>query len=176
MLGTFSTDNLREPFMTKALDAKDVEMPRLLRRPGGYWLSWVRSLPEPKKPTVSASGGRSQQDPEERELLEVGLRVVEVAKLEKRENRRHGVRVGQPRRQVLLTHVAPLGAGARRDRWTALRRAGGWRVLSQVGPEAAARRASRDDEIGAAPALMGRGSELPAPARRQADERRARIG
>ncbi|HYP91086.1 MAG TPA: hypothetical protein VEQ59_23130 [Polyangiaceae bacterium] len=161
MLGSFSTVDLKQPFVVKPLEPKDVEMPRLLRRPGGYWLSWVRTLPEPKKPAAVSNGGRAAaQDPEERELLEVGLRAVEVAKLDE-----HGaligapLRVGEPRRQVLLYDVAPLPTGllvAARSDSASPGAEGGAIVMSQIGADGSVHdERLDDDEIGAgAPALL----------------------
>jgi hypothetical protein len=62
MLGSFSTADLTLPLTVKPLEARDVEMPRLVRRPGGYWLSWVRTLPEPKK-AAPVSSTRTEPDP-----------------------------------------------------------------------------------------------------------------
>jgi hypothetical protein len=170
MLGSFSAHDLKEPFVTKPLEAKDVEMPRLVRRPGGYWLSWVRTLPEAKKPVASGSGGRSQQDPEERELLDVGLRVVEVAKLDESGSVvGAALRVGEPRRQVLLYDVAAVAGGllvAARSDSAAPGAEGGAILLSQVGPDGSVHDARLDDdEIGAgAPTLLlDEGGSLPAP-------------
>jgi hypothetical protein len=160
MLGSFASDDLTEPFTTKPLEAKDVEMPRLVRRPGGYWLSWVRTLPELKKAPVPSNGGRSQQDPEERELLEVGLRVVEVAKLDDAGNVvGAALRVGEPRRQVLLYDVAAVAGGllvATRSDSASPGAEGGAILLSQVAPDGSVHDARLDDdEIGAgAPTLL----------------------
>jgi hypothetical protein len=170
MLGTFTVENLKEPFATKPLEAKDVEMPRLVRRPGGYWLSWVRTLPEAKKPLVSAGGGRSAEDPEERELLDVGLRVVEVAKLDEA-GRVVGValRVGEPRRQVLLYDVAPVAGGllvAERSDSAAPGAEGGAIVLSEVRPDGSVHDSRLDDDdigVGAPTLLVDTNASLQAP-------------
>lgn len=161
MLGTFATGALNEPFQVKPLDAKDAEMPRLNTRPGGYWLSWVRSLPEPKKAGKKPDATEAAQDPEERELLDVGLRVVEVAKLDE-QGKPVGspLRIGEPRRQVLLYDAAALASGglliaARSDSATPGAE-GGALVLSEVGADGSVREERlEDDEIGAgAPALL----------------------
>jgi hypothetical protein len=160
MLGSFSTTDLAQPFTVKPLEAKDVEMPRLVRRPGGYWLSWVRRLPEPKKAAESGLGGRAAQDPEERELLDVGLRVVEVAKLDEQ-----GVQLGaalrafEPRRQLLLYDVAPASDGlliAVRSDSAAPGAEGGAVLLGRVGADGSVQNERlEDDELGAgAPALL----------------------
>lgn len=160
MLGSFSTTNLAEPVITRPLDVKDVEMPRLVHRPGGYWLSWVRTLPEPKKAGASGGAARAEQDPEERELLEVGLRVLEVAKLDAQ-----GALLGaplrafEPRRQVLLYDVAPWSGGllvAARADSAAPGAEGGAILLRRVGQDGSVNdERLEDDEIGAgAPALL----------------------
>lgn len=171
MLGSFATGALAEPFTVAALEAKDAEMPRLTARPGGYWLSWVRTLPEPKKPTKKPAEGEPAQDPEERELLDVGLRVVEVAKLDERGVQQGAaLRIGQPRRQVLLFDVAPLASGgllvAARSDSAAPGAEGGALLLSEVGADGSVRdERLDDDEIGAgAPALLVDGDlKLPGP-------------
>lgn len=161
LLGSFSTEDLKAPLTTKPLEPKDVEMPRLVRRPGGYWLSWVRTLPEPKKTTAARdSGGRGPQDPEERELLDVGLRVVEVAKLDEAGSLMGApLRVGEPRRQVLLYDVAPVPGGllvAARSDSASPGAEGGAILLTQVGLDGSVHDARlEDDEIGAgAPSLL----------------------
>lgn len=160
MLGSFSTADLSRPLSVKPLDMHDVEMPRLARRPGGYWLSWVRTLSEPKKPAAAGGGGRAAQDPEERELLEVGLRVVEVAKLDEQgATMGSTLRVGEPRRQVLLYDVAPWAGGllvAARSDSAAPGAEGGAILLSRVGADGSVQTERLDDdEIGAgAPALL----------------------
>ncbi len=157
LLGSFSVADPKQPFEVKPLEAKDVELPRLVARAGGYWLTWVRSLPEPKsapkppKPVASAE----QEDPEERELLEQGLRVVEVVKLDE-QGKLVGaaLRVGEPRRQVILFDVAPLSNGgllvAARSDSAAPGAEGGALSLSEIGPDGSVH-AERldDDEIGA---------------------------
>ncbi len=161
MLGTFSTDKLAEPFTVKALDAKDVEMPRLLARAGGYWLSWVRTLPEPKKPAKISNERGPEQDPEEREILDVGLRVVEVVKLgEDGQLQGSALRIGEPRRQVLLYDVAALSTGglllATRSDSATPGAEGGAILLSEVGPDGSVQEQRvDDDDIGAgAPSLL----------------------
>jgi hypothetical protein len=160
MLGSFSTADLTQPITVKALDARDVEMPRLVRRPGGYWLSWVRTLPEPKKVGTGSGGGRAVQDPEERELLDVGLRIVEVAKLDEQGAPvGSALRLGEPRRQVLLYDVAPRSGGlliATRSDSAAPGAEGGAILLSRVGVDGSVQSERVDDEdIGAgAPALL----------------------
>lgn len=171
MLGSFATGALTEPFTVAALEAKDAEMPRLTARPGGYWLSWVRTLPEPKKPAKKPAEGEPAQDPEERELLDVGLRVVEVAKLDERGVQLGAaLRVGEPRRQVLLYDVAPLASGgllvAARSDSAAPGAEGGALLLSEVGADGSVREERlEDDELGAgAPALLVDGdAKLPGP-------------
>jgi hypothetical protein len=171
MLGTFDTGALREPFELKALEAKDAEMPRLTARAGGYWLSWVRSVPEDKKKPKKSVEVEAPRDPEERELLDVGLRVLEVAKLDERGVQvGAALRVGEPRRQVLLYDVAPLVSGgllvAARSDSAVPGAEGGALVLSEVGPDGTVREERLDDdEIGAgAPALLVDGdSKRPGP-------------
>lgn len=161
MLGTFAPGALKDAFQVKPLEAKDAEMPRLTARAGGYWLSWVRTLPEAKRPGKKPEPSEAQ-DPEERELLDVGLRVLEVAKLDE-EGKQVGaaLRVGEPRRQVLLFDVAPLASGgllvAARSDSAAPGAEGGALVLSEVGPDGSVREERLDDdELGAgAPTLLG---------------------
>jgi hypothetical protein len=171
MLGTFSTESLKDPFEVKPLEARDVEMPRLAARPGGYWLSWVRTLPEAKKPQKTLADAGPPPDPEERELLDVGLRVVEVAKLDE-QGKPLGValRIGQPRRQVLLYDVAPLSSGgllvAARSDSAAPGVEGGALLLSELAADGSVHEERLDDdEIGAgAPALLLDGdAKLPGP-------------
>jgi hypothetical protein len=171
MLGTFAPAALQQPFELKALEAKDVEMPRLTTRTGGYWLSWVRTLPEAKKTPKKSAEVEPPRDPEERELLDVGLRVVEVAKLDERGVQvGAALRIGEPRRQVLLYDVASLASGgvlvAARSDSAVPGAEGGALVLSEVGADGSVREERLDDdEIGAgAPALLVDGdSKLPGP-------------
>jgi hypothetical protein len=171
MLGSFAPGALAEPFTVAALEAKDAEMPRVTARSGGYWLSWVRVLPEPKKPAKKPAEGQPAQDPEEGELLDVGLRVVEVAKLDERGVQQGAaLRVGEPRRQVLLFDVAPLASGgllvAARSDSAVPGAEGGALLLSEVGADGSVREERlEDDEIGAgAPALLVDGDlKLPGP-------------
>jgi hypothetical protein len=171
MLGTFATAALQEPFELKALEAKDAEMPRLTTRAGGYWLSWVRTLPEAKKAPKKSVEAEPPDDPEERELLDVGLRVLEVAKLDERGVQvGAALRIGEPRRQVLLYDVASLTSGgllvAARSDGAVPGAEGGALVLSEVGADGSVRvERVEDEEIGAgAPALLVDGdSKLPGP-------------
>lgn len=160
-LGAFSPNDLKAPVPVKPFDAKDVEGPRLVPRPGGYWLSWVRSLPEAKKPTKKPTEGAPVEDPEERDLLELGLRALEVLKLDEQGQVQGGaLRVGEPRRQVILFDVAPLASGglliAARSDSAAPGAEGGALLLSEVGLDGTVREERLDDdEIGAgAPALL----------------------
>ncbi len=170
-LGTFATGSLKEPFDVKPLEAKDVEMPRLTARPGGYWLSWVRTLPEAKKALKSAVDAGPPPDPEERELLDVGLRVVEVAKLDEQGKVQGAARrIGEPRRQVLLYDVAPLASGglliAARSDSAVPGAEGGALLLSELQADGSVHEERLDDEeIGAgAPALLVDGdAKLPGP-------------
>lgn len=164
MLGSFATADLKAAFEVKPLEAKDAEMPRLMPRPGGYWLSWVRTLPELKNTGKKPVEAALPQDPEERELLDVGLRVVEVTKLDERGTQLGAaLRVGEPRRQVLLYDVAPLGSGgllvATRSDSAVPGAEGGALVLSEVGLDGSVREERlEDEEIGAgAPALLSDG-------------------
>jgi hypothetical protein len=171
LLGTFVTTDLKSAFEMKPLDAKDAEMPRLVTRPGGYWLSWVRTLPEPKKTVKKPVEDQPPADPEERELLEVGLHVVEVAKLDEQGKVLGApLRIGQPRRQVLLYDVAPLASGgllvAARSDSAAPGVEGGALLLSEVGSDGSVHEERLDDdELGAgAPALLFEGDpKLPGP-------------
>jgi len=175
MLGAFSTESLKEPFEVKPLEAKDAEQPRLVARAGGYWLSWVHSLPEPKKsaklPTKDTVDAGPPEDPEERELLQEALRVVEVAKLDE-QGRMLGAprRIGEPRHQVLLYDVASLASG---NLLVALRTdsatpgvEGGALLLSELGADGSVHEERLDDDdIGAgAPALLSDADpKLPGP-------------
>jgi hypothetical protein len=165
MLGTFSSESLKEPFEVKPLEPKDVELPRLAGRAGGYWLSWVRTLPEPKKavkaPPKTPVDAGPPEDPEEREILEVGLRVVEVAKLDE-QGKMLGAprRIGEPRRAVLLYDVASLASGnlliAVRSDSATPGAEGGALLLSELQPDGSVHEERLDDDdIGAgAPALL----------------------
>jgi hypothetical protein len=170
-LGSFATSQLKEPFEAKALELKDVETPRLVPRPGGYWLAWTRTLPEPKKtPKIGADAG-PEQDPEERDLLDVGLRVVEVALLDERGSRQGSpLRVGEPRRQVLLFDVAQAASGsllvAMRSDSTAPGAEGGALLLSEVGPDGSVHEERLDDDeigVGAPVLLVDANAKLPEP-------------
>ena len=159
LLGSFATGDLKQPLELLPLEPKDVELPRLTPRPGGYWLTWVRSLPEAKsaaRPLPDAGA----EDPEERELLEQGLRVVEVLKLDEQgKPAGAALRLGEPRRQVLLFDVAPSPAGSL---WVAIRSdtaapgvEGGAISLSEVMPDGSVRdERLEDDEIGAGAPLL----------------------
>ena len=173
LLGSFDP-SLKEPFAVKPLDVKDAEMPRLVARPGGYWLSWVRSLPEPKKAPVAAPSPENDagpRDPEERELLEVGLRAVEVAKLDEQGKLLGSARrVGEPRRQMVLYDVALLATGgllvATRSDNSSPGAEGGALLLSEVSDDGSVRSEQlEDDELGTgAPTLLvERESKLPGP-------------
>jgi hypothetical protein len=160
LLGSFAAKNLKQPFEVKPFEAKDVELPRLIARPGGYWLTWVRALPEPKQaPRVKADAG--SEDPEERELLELLLRVVEVVKLDE-QGRAQGaaLRLGQPRRQEVLFDVAPLESGgllvATRSDTAIPGVESGALMLSVVQPDGSVTdEPLEDDDIGAgAPVLL----------------------
>lgn len=160
MLGRFVPEQLATPFEVGPLDVKDAEMPRLLARAGGFWLSWVRSLPEPKKALAVASA-EPARDPEERELLDPGFRVVEVVKLDE-QGRPSGtpLRVGEPRRQIVLYDVATMPDGgllvATRSDSAAPGAEGGAILLSVVSADGTVREERLDDdEIGAgAPTLL----------------------
>ena len=165
MLGAFSTESLKEPFEVKPLDPKDVELPRLAVRPGGYWLSWVRTLPEPKKPPKAppkaAVDAGPPEDPEEREILEVGLRVVEVAKLDE-QGKLLGAprRIGEAKRQVLLYDIAGLASGnllvaVRADSATPGAEGGALSLTELQADGSVHEERLDDDDIGAgAPALL----------------------
>lgn len=174
LLGSFATADLKQPFELAPLESKDVELPRLTPRPGGYWLTWVRSLPEPKsapksRPPVALAGDAGAEDPEERDLLEQGLRVVEVLKLDEQgEPQGAALRLGEPRRQLLLFDVAPSPAGGL---WVAVRSdtaepgvEGGAILLSEILPDGSVRdERLEDDEIGAgAPLLLSDPGAQPA--------------
>jgi hypothetical protein len=158
LLASFQPGSLKTALDPKPFE-QDVESPRLLARPGGFWLSSVRTLPEPKKsPQKSAPDAG---DPEERELLDVGLRVLEVAKLDEQ-----GVqvgsplRIGEPRRQVLLYDVVQAASGsllvAMRSDSAAPGAEGGALLLSEVGADGSVHEERLDDDdIGAgAPVLL----------------------
>jgi len=171
MLGTFAIGALKEPFQVKPLEAKDAEMPRLTTRAGGYWLSWVRTLPEEKKAGKKPEAVEVAQDPEERELLDVGLRVVEVAKLDEQGKLLGAaLRVGEPRRQILLYDVAQLASGgllvAARSDSAVPGAEGGALVLSEVGPDGSVREERLDDDdlgAGAPTLLVDADLKLPGP-------------
>ena len=169
-LASFATSALKDAIAVKALDVKDAETPRLAARPGGYWLAWVRTLPEAKKPQkVVVDAGR--EDPEERDLLEVGLRVVEVAKLDERgELQGAALRIGEPRRQVLLFDMAPSGAGsllvAMRADSAAPGAEGGAMLLSEVGADGSVHEERLDDDdmgVGAPMLLVDANAKVPEP-------------
>lgn len=160
LLGVFATEHLSDAFELKPLDVKDAELPRLVPRVGGFFVVWVRTLSEPKQASKHPLDAAPREDPEERELLEVGLRVIEVAKLDG-QGKMMGAprRLGEPRRQLLLYDAAPLGTGsllvAARSDNTAPGAEGGSLVLSELGPDGSLREEQLDDgELGAgAPAL-----------------------
>lgn len=172
LVGSFAHASLKEPFEAKPLDVKDAEMPRVVARPGGFWLSWVRSLPEPKKPAPSKpASDAGAADPEEREILDVGLRVVEVAKLDEQGKLMGAARrVGEPRRQVLLYDVALLASGgllvATRSDSAAPGAEGGALLLSEVGADGSVRAEQLEDDdigVGAPTLLVDRDAKLPGP-------------
>jgi len=171
LLGAFATGALKEPFELKVLEAKDAEMPRLTTRAGGYWLSWVRTLPEAKKTPKMPVEAEAPSDPEERELLDVGLRVLEVAKLDERGVQvGAALRVGEPRRQVLLYDVASLASGgllvAARSDSAVPGAEGGALVLSEVGADGSVREERLDDDeigVGAPALLVDRDAKSPGP-------------
>jgi hypothetical protein len=153
-LGSFAAGDPKQPFEVQPLEAKDVSEPRLSSRAGGFWLTWVRSLPEAKtapKPKPDAG----PEDPEERELLELGLRVVEVVKLDEQGKLQgESKRLGAPRRHELLFDVAPLEGGgllvAMRSDSAAPGAEGGALTLSTVHPDGSIQEERlEDDEIGA---------------------------
>jgi hypothetical protein len=170
-MGSFATAHLKEAVELKASELKDVESPRVVARPGGFWAAWVRTLPEPKKtPKIVADAG-AEQDPEERELLDVGLRVVEVALLDEHGNRRGSpVRVGEPRRQVLLFDVAQAASGsllvAMRSDSAAPGAEGGAMLLSEIGPDGSVHEERLDDDdigVGAPVLLVDANAPLQEP-------------
>jgi hypothetical protein len=133
----------------------------------------VRSLPEPKKAPAPkpSSDAAAPSDPEERELLEVGLRVVEVAKLDE-QGKALGAprRVGEPRRQVLLYDVAALASGgllvAARSDSAAPGAEGGALLLSEVGADGSVHTEQLDDDdigAGAPTLLVDHDAKLPGP-------------
>jgi hypothetical protein len=164
----FATAALKDPIEVKALEVKDAETPRLAIRPGGYWLAWVRTLPEAKKPQKPAVDA-GNEDPEERDLLDVGLRVVEVAKLDERGERQGAVlRVGEPRRQVLLFDMAPAAAGsllvAMRSDSAAPGAEGGAMLLSEIGADGSVHEERlEDDELGVGAPMLLVDAKLPEP-------------
>jgi hypothetical protein len=166
----FATAALKDAIDVKPLDLKDAETPRLAARPGGYWLAWVRTLPEAKMPQKAAADA-GREDPEERDLLEVGLRVVEVAKLDERGERQGAVlRVGEPRRQVLLFDMAPAAAGsllvAMRSDSAAPGAESGAMLLSEIGADGSVHEERLDDDeigVGAPMLLVDANAKLPEP-------------
>lgn len=172
LVGSFAHANIKESFEPKPLDVKDAEMPRVVARPGGFWISWVRSLPEPKKPAApKPSTDAGAPDPEERDILDVGLRVVEVAKLDEQGKLLGGARrVGEPRRQVMLYDVALLASGgllvATRSDSAAPGAEGGALLLSEVGADGSVRAEQLEDDeigVGAPTLLVDRDAKLPGP-------------
>ncbi|HVY26585.1 MAG TPA: hypothetical protein VHB79_08520 [Polyangiaceae bacterium] len=172
LVGSFAPATIKQPFEAKPLDVKDAEMPRVVARPGGFWLTWVRSLPEPKKPAgPRPASDAGAPDPEEREILEVGLRVVEVAKLDE-QGKLVGAarRVGEPRRQVLLYDVAALASGgllvATRSDSATPGAEGGALLLSEIGADGSVRVDQLEDEdigVGAPTLLVDHDAKLPGP-------------
>jgi hypothetical protein len=170
MLASFATSALKDAISVAAFDVKDAETPRLAARPGGYWLAWVRTLPEAKKPQKPAVDGGSE-DPEERDLLDVGLRVVEVAKLDERGQRQGAaLRIGEPRRQVLLFDMAPAAAGsllvAMRSDSAAPGAEGGAMLLSEIGADGSVHEERLDDDemgVGAPMLLVDANAKVPEP-------------
>jgi hypothetical protein len=158
LLASFQPGSIKTALEPKPIE-KDVELPRLLARPGGFWLSWVRTLPDAKKPPQKSAPDAG--DPEERELLDVGLRVLEVIKLDERGGKLGSpLRVGEPRRQVLLYDVAPAASDgllvAMRSDSAAPGAEGGALLLSEIGADGSVHEERLDDdEIGAgAPMLL----------------------
>jgi hypothetical protein len=156
----FSGSDLKQPLELAPLDAKNVELPRLSARPGGYWLTWLRSLPEPKKTVKPVADAGAAEDPEERELLDAGLRVVEVSKLDETgKPLGAALKLGEPRRQIILFDVAPLPTGgllvATRSDQAAPGAEGGALVLSEVGADGSVKEERLDDDdIGAGAPLL----------------------
>ncbi len=157
-LGRFTPEQLKAPFELGPLAVKDAEAPRVIARPGGYWLSWVRALPEVKRlPTAPKP---KAEDPEEQDLLVVGLRVVEVAKLDERgELLGAPLQVGEAKRQVVLFDVAPSASGGllvamRADSSTPGAEEGAL-LLSEVRADGTqVQERIDDDEIGAGPPVL----------------------
>ncbi len=166
-LADFAPADLRRPFEPRWLGVKDAEHPRVAARSGGFWLAWVRSLPEPKRAKPAASAAPT--DPEERAVLEFGLRVIEVAQLDAK-GRLLGapVRLGEPRRQASLFDLAPLGSGgllvASRPDSASPGAEGGAILLSRVGLDGSVEQERLDDDdIGAGvPALLADPAASPA--------------
>lgn len=166
--GRFSAQDLGQPFEVRHLEPQhDIEAPRLAARPGGYWLTWVRSVPEPKD-AAKAAADAGAEDPEERELLELGLQVVEVVKLDERgEALGAPLRLGEPRRQLALFDVAPLPSGgllvASRSDSAAPGVEGGALLLREVAPDGSLKESRLDDdEIGAGVPVLLRDADQPA--------------
>ncbi len=167
--GSFASGDLKQALELAPFDAKNVELPRLSARPGGFWLSWVRSVPEPKKAAKPLADAGTAEDPEERELLDAGLRVVEVAKLDERGQMQGAVvRLGEPRRQVILFDVAPLATGgllvASRFDHASPGAEGGALLLSEVGLDGSVKEERLDDDdIGAGAPLLLLDSQAKSP-------------
>lgn len=70
-VATFTTDALGAPSAPRTITGKDTdaELPRLVRRPGGYWLTWVARRPE----RVNTSDREPGEDAEFRWLEAVPL-------------------------------------------------------------------------------------------------------
>jgi hypothetical protein len=170
-LGLFSPQDLKQPFELQSLAPKDIEEPRLTTRPGGYWVTWVRNLPETKTAPQPPKPDAGEEDPEERELLELGLRVVEVAKLDEQgQLQGEAKRLGMPRRQVLLFDVAPLASGgllvAMRSDSAIPGVEGGALMLSELGPDGSVHEERLEDDeigVGAPTLLVDASAKLPQP-------------
>ncbi len=163
--GSFHLAQLKAPFELEMLEPKDAESPHLVARPGGFWLSWVRTVDD--KPAKKADAAPS--DPEASELLQVGLRVIEVAQLDQR-GKLLGppVRVGEPRREMLLFDAALAASGslliARRSDSSTPGAEGGGMILSEVGADGSVHEERlEDDEMGAGAPVLLADSNAPVP-------------
>jgi hypothetical protein len=88
------------------------EAPRIVSRPGGFWLAWI-SRPACADGPPTRSGGGQDSDDERGPALDLGAGVLEVLRLDsKGERNGEPVRVTTPRAHVIAYDIVALPDGA----------------------------------------------------------------